>query len=146
MREQCRLAAARWAEHDNVGFFDFGAIIMLIAVLHALIVVIDRDGENLFGAVLIDDVFVEILLDDVWLVLGQDIVKLSCELLMLFLLGGSIVLIKEVIDFAHTVFADGKAGVWVINWHIVLIVDFDRALAEAALMRDWLLRHRKRPF
>ena len=146
MREQCRLAAAGGAEHDNVGFLDFGAIVVLIAVLHAFIMVVDRDGEDLLGAVLVDDVFVKILLDDMWLVLGQDIVELAGEFLMLFLLGGGVVLVEEVIDLAHTVLADGKAGIRVIDRHIVLIMDFDRALAEAALMRDWLLRHMKRPF
>lgn len=46
-----------------------------IAVFHALIVVVYRDGQDLLGVVLVDDVFVEVLLDEMRTILVDRIVE-----------------------------------------------------------------------
>ena len=139
MREERRFAAARGTEHDDVGFLDVRSVFVHVAVFHAFVVIVDGDGENLFGAVLIDDVFVEISLDDMRLVLFQDVVELVGEVLLFFFRVCIFVLFNEIVYVLDAVLADGKARVRVEDRHIVLVVDGDLALAEAACMFDGFL-------
>ena len=136
MREQRRLAAARRAEHNDVRLLDLRAVIVLIAVLHALVVVVDRDGEHLLRVILVDDIFIEILLDDMRLVLLEHLVELVGERLFLRLRRRRVVLVEETVDLPHAVLADGKARVRIENRHIILVMHINDALAEAALMLD----------
>ena len=71
MLKERRLAAARRPQHDDVGFFDLGTAIGFIAVLHAFIVVVDGDGQDLLGAILMDDVLIQVFLNEMRLVLLQ---------------------------------------------------------------------------
>ncbi len=134
MREQGRLAAARGAEHDDVRFLDFGAVVMLIAVLHALVVVVDRDSQDLFGMVLIDDVFIEVFFYLVRLVLGQYIVELVGKGGFRLALGGGFMLVEIAVDLADAVLADSEAGIRIVDRHVILAVYFYDALAEGALV------------
>ena len=147
VRQERRLAAARGAEHDDVRLLDIRAVLVHIAVLHALVVVVDGDGEDLLRAILMDDVLVEIRLDDMGLVLLQDLVELLGEIELLLLGARRLVLLDEIVYVLDAVLADGKARVRVEDRHIVLIVHRDLALAETAGMLDrFLSRHRDSPF
>ncbi len=136
MREQRRLAAARRAEHDDVRLLDLRAVVVLIAVLHALVVVIDRDGEHLLRVILVDDILIEILLDDMRLVLLEHLIELVGERLFLRLRRRGVVLVEKTVDLPHAVLADGKARVRIENRHIVLVMHINDTLAKAALMLD----------
>ena len=57
-----RLAGAGGAHEQDVGLLDLDAALVVIA-LDAFVVVVDGDGEDLFGALLADDVFVELRFD-----------------------------------------------------------------------------------
>ena len=131
MGEEGGLAAAGGAQHDDVGLLDF-RLFFLVAVLHALVVVVDSHGQHLFGLVLVDDVLVQIFLDLVGLVLVQDIRELLREIMVLCLSGGHVVLVQEMIDVAYAAFADGKAGTGVVNGHIVLVMHRHHPFAHAA--------------
>ena len=96
--------------------------------------VVDGDGQDLLGAVLIDDVFIEILLDDMRLVLREDLIELAGEVVLFLLLRLCLVHINIMIDFADAVLADGKARRRIVDRHIVFVVDRDHALAETAAM------------
>jgi len=97
-------------------------------------VIVDRHGENFFGAVLIDDVLIKVLFDDMRLILGQNIIELTGKNLFFVLLLGGSVFIEKMIDFADTVAANCKPRAGVIDGHIVLIADFNGAFAETALV------------
>ena len=104
--------------------------------------VVDSDREDFLRAVLVDDVFIEVFLDDVGLDLGKLFVEGHGEV---FLLHHSLLLViffNKMIDFPDAAFADRKAGTGIVNWHIVLVMDRDIPLAEAALdMLGFLFRH-----
>ena len=51
------------------------------------------------------------------------------------------VLVEETVDLTHTVLADRKACIRIVDRHIVLIAHVDDALAEAALMLYRIFRH-----
>ena len=147
VRQERRLAAARRAEHDDVRLLNVRAVLVHVAVLHALVMVVDGDGEDLLRAVLIDDVLVEVRLDDMRLVLLQDLVELAGKVELLLLDVRRLVLLDEIVYILDAVLADGKARVRVKDRHIVLIVHRDLALAEAAGMLDrFLSRHHDSPF
>ena len=148
VREQGRLAAAGGAEHDDVRFLDLRTILILIAVLHAFVVVVHGHGEHFFCAVLVDDVLVEVLLDDMWLVLLENLVELRREILMIRLRCLCIVLVKEMVDFADAILADGETRLRIVDRHIVLVMYLHDALAEAALHLGTMViaRHKNRPF
>ena len=73
MGQQRRLAAAGGPQHDDVGFLDIGVTLMLKAILHALIVIVDRHGEDFLRVILVDNVLIQIFLDFMGLVLGQQL-------------------------------------------------------------------------
>ena len=52
---------------------------MTVAVFHAFIMVVNSNGENFFGTVLIDNVLVEIFFDNVRFIFGENIVKVLDE-------------------------------------------------------------------
>ena len=135
MGEQRRLAAAGRAEHDDVRLLDFRAVVIRVAVLHALVVVVDGDGEDLLRAVLVDDVLIEVLLDDVRLVLLEDLVELGGEVRLLFLGRVLFVKLNVVGELLDAVLADAEARGRVVNRHVKRVVDLDFALAEAAALR-----------
>ena len=143
MGEEGGFAAARGPKHDDVRLLDLRALVffLFVAVFHALVVVVDGDGEDFLRAVLIDDVGVEILLDEVRARLFQHVAQLLAERRALLRGDGCVVLVEEAIDFTHTVLADGKARIWIVDRHIVLIVHIDDSLAEGALMLDRIFRH-----
>ena len=60
---QQRLAAAGRADQQDVALVDLDVAVGVLAVDQPLVVVVDGDGEDLLGAVLADDVLVELLLD-----------------------------------------------------------------------------------
>ena len=96
--------------------------------------VVDRHGEDLLGAILVDDVFVQIFLDDMGLVLGEDVVQLDGKIL-LFLGGiGGIVFFEDAVDLLDAALADGESRVGIKDGHIVLAMHRDDLLAEAALV------------
>ena len=147
VRQKCRLAAARRAEHDDVRLLDVRAVLVHVAVLHAFIMVVDGYGENLLRTVLIDDVLVEVRLDDMRLVLLQNLVELASKIELLLLDARRLVLLDEIVYVLDAVLADGKSRVRVKDRHIILIVHRDLALAEAAGMLDrFLSRHYDSPF
>ena len=147
MRQERRLATARRAEHDDVRLLNVRAVLVHVAVLHAFIVVVDGDGEDLLRAVLIDDVLVEVRLDDMRLVLLQDLIELTGKVELLLLDVRRLVLLDEIVYVLDAVLADGKSRVRVKDRHIILIVHRDLALAEAAGMLDrFLSRHHDSPF
>ena len=133
--EQRRLAAAGRAEHDDVRLLDLRAVVIRVAVLHALVVVVDGDGEDLLRAVLVDDVLIEVLLDDVRLVLLEDLVKLGGEVRLLFLGRVLFVELDVVGELLDAVLADAEARGRVVDRHVERVVDLDFALAEAAALR-----------
>lgn len=133
--EQRRLAAAGRAEHDDVRLLDFCAVVIRVAVLHALVVVVDGDGEDLLRAVLVDDVLIEVLLDDVRLVLLEDLVELGGEVRLLFLGRVLFVELDVVGELLDAVLADAEARGRVVDRHVERVVDLDFALAEAAALR-----------
>ena len=143
MREERRFAAAGRTEHDDVRLFDLGCFLLLfggfVAVFHTLVVIVDRDRENFLRVILIDDVGVEIILDEVRARLLQHIAELGAERAVLLGRHRLIVLVEETVDLAHTVPADGKARVRIVNRHIVLVAHVNDALAETALMFDRIL-------
>ena len=142
MGEQCRFAAARGPEHNDVRLLDLRLLAFLfVAVLHALIVIVDRDGEDFFRAVLLDDIGVQILFDEVRASLFQHVVELHAERCALLRGDGRVVLVEETVDLTHTVLADCKACIRIVDRHIVLIAHVDDALAEAALMLYRIFRH-----
>ena len=101
--------------------------------------IVDRDRENFLRVILIDDVGVEIILDEVRARLLQHIAELGAERAVLLGRHRLIVLVEETVDLAHTVPADGKARVRIVNRHIVLVAHVNDALAETALMFDRIL-------
>ncbi len=139
MREQRRLAAARRAEHDDVRLLDLRAVLVLVAVFHALIMVVNGDGQHFLRMVLVDNVLVEVLLDDMRLVLLQHLVEAVGELLLLHLRLRRVMLVEEMVDLPHAVLADGEPRVRIENRHIILVMHINDLLAEAALMLDSLL-------
>ncbi len=60
---QQRLAAAGRADQEDVRLVELDVAVALLAVDEPLVVVVDGDGEDLLGAVLADDVLVELFLD-----------------------------------------------------------------------------------
>ena len=60
---QQRLAAAGRADEQDVALIDLDVAVALVAEAEALVVVVDGDREDLLGAVLADDVLVELVLD-----------------------------------------------------------------------------------
>ena len=118
VREQCRLAAAGWAEHDDVRLLDLRAVVVRVAVLHALVVVVDGDGEDLLRAVLVDDVLIEVLLDDVRLVFLEDIVELGGEVRRLLLGRVLFVELDVVGELLDAVLADAEARGRVVDRHV----------------------------
>ena len=64
---QERFAGAGGADEEDIGLGDLDIVAAGAVHLHALVVVVDGDGELLFGLVLADDVFVEEGLDFCWL-------------------------------------------------------------------------------
>ena len=147
VRQERRLAAARGAEHDDVRLLDVRAVLVHVAVLHAFVMIVDGDGEDLLRAILIDDVLVEVRLDDMRLVLLQDLVELAGEVELLLLNARRLVLLDEIVYILDAVLADGKSRVRIKDRHIVLIVHRDLALAETAGMLDrFLSRHYDSPF
>ena len=143
MGEESGLAAARGAEHDDVRLLDLRALVLFlfVAVFHALVVVVDGDGEDFLRAILIDDVGVEILLDEVRARLFQHVTQLLAERRALLRGDGCVVLVEVAVDLAHAVLADRKARVRIVDRHIVLVAHVDNALAERALMLDRIFRH-----
>ena len=132
--EQRGLAAAGWAEHDDVRLLDLRAVVVRVAVLHALVVVVDGDGEDLLRAVLVDDVLIEVLLDDVRLVLLEDLVELGGEVRRLLFSSVLFVELDVVGELLDAVLADAEARGRVVDRHVERVVDFDFALAEAAAL------------
>ena len=118
MGEQCRLAAAGRAEHDDVRLLDLRAIFVRVAVLHALVVVVDGDGEDLLRAVLVDDVLIEVLLDDVRLVFLEDLVELGGEVRRLLLGRVLFVELDVVGELLDAVLADTEARGRVVDRHV----------------------------
>ena len=143
MGEESGLAAARGAEHDDVRLLDLRALVLFlfVAVFHALVVVVDGDGEDFLRAILIDDVGVEILLDEVRARLFQHVTQLLAERCALLRGDGCVVLVEIAVDLAHAVLTDRKARVRIVDRHIVLVAHVDNALAERALMLDRIFRH-----
>lgn len=139
MREQRRLAAARRTEHDDVRLLDLRAVLVLVAVFHALIMVVNSDGQHFLRMVLVDNVLVEVLLDDMRLVLLQHLIEAVGELLLLHLRLRRVVLVEEMVDLPHAVLADGEPRVRIENRHIILVMHINDPLAEAALMLDSLV-------
>lgn len=118
VREQCRLAAAGRAEHDDVRLLDLRAVVVRVAVLHALIVVVDGDGEDFLRTVLVDDVLIEVLLDDVRLVLLEDLVELGGEVRRLLFSRVFFVELDVVGELLDAVLADAKARGRVVDRHV----------------------------
>ena len=58
-----RLAAAGRADQQDVALIDFDVGMAFVAEAQSLVVVVDGNGEHLLGAVLADDVLVELILD-----------------------------------------------------------------------------------
>ena len=58
-----RLAAARGAEQEDVGLVELDVVVLRLAGLDALVVVVDRDRQDLLRVVLPDDVVVQELED-----------------------------------------------------------------------------------
>ena len=143
MGEESGLAAARGAEHDDVRLLDLRALVLFlfVAVFHALVVVVDGDGEDFLRAILIDDVGVEILLDEVRARLFQHVTQLLAERRALLRGDGCVVFVEVAVDLAHAVLADRKARVRIVDRHIVLVAHVDDTLAERALMLDRIFRH-----
>ena len=56
---QQRLAATGRADQQDVRLIDFDVVLGVFVQHQPLVVVVDRDGEHLFGVLLADDVFVE---------------------------------------------------------------------------------------
>ena len=141
VREQGRFAAAGRAEHDDVRFLDFRAIVTRVAVFHAFVVVVDGDGQDFLRAVLIDDVLIEVLLDDMRFVLLENLIELCGEVRRLFFLSVGLVHLDVMREFLDAVLADAEARGRVVNRHVEGVMDFDFALAEAAaLLHDWFFR------
>ena len=143
MGEESGLATARGAEHDDVRLLDLRALVLFlfVAVFHALVVVVDGDGEDFLRAILIDDVGVEILLDEVRARLFQHVTQLLAKRRALLRGDGCVVLVEVAVDLTHAVLADRKARVRIVDRHIVLVAHVDDALAERALMLDRIFRH-----
>ena len=118
VREQCRLAAAGRAEHDDVRLLNLRAVVVRVAVLHALVVVVDGDGEDLLRAVLVDDVLIEVLLDDVRLVLLEDLVELGGEVRRLLFSSVLFVELDVVGELLDAVLADAEARGRVVDRHV----------------------------
>ena len=116
--EQRRLAAAGRAEHDDVRLLNLRAIVVRVAVLHALVVVVDGDGEDFLRAVLVDDVLIEVLLDDVRLVLLEDLVELGGEVRRLLLSRVLFVELDVVGELLDAVLADAEARGRVVDRHV----------------------------
>ena len=59
LREQ-RLAAARWADHEDVRLLELDIVILVrLRRIDALVMVVNRDGQRLLRFILTDDVLVE---------------------------------------------------------------------------------------
>jgi hypothetical protein len=60
---QQRFAAAGWTDQQNVAFVHLDVGVALVAQAEALVVVMNGDAQELLGALLTDDVLVELVLD-----------------------------------------------------------------------------------
>ncbi len=141
MREKRRLAAAGWAEHDDVRFLNFCAIVIRVAVFHALVVIVNGDGEDFLCTVLIDDVLIKVLLDDMRLVFLENLVELGREVRRLFFRRVGFVHLDVMGELFDAVFADAEARGRVVNRHVKGVMNLNFAFAEAAaLFHDWLVR------
>ena len=95
--------------------------------------IVGGDGENFLGALLLDDELVEIFFNDVGLIFFEQIAKLGGKIffgLDGFLLGG--VLVEVMIYLSNTFFADGEAGIGVVDGQVELRLGLDSASTEAA--------------
>src|SRR4051812_46046559 len=57
-RQQC-LAATSRADQQDVRLIDFDVVLGVFVQHQPLVVIVDRNGEHLFGVLLSDDVFVQ---------------------------------------------------------------------------------------
>ena len=112
---------------------------MAVAVFHALIVIVDGNGENFLGVVLLDDVLVEIRFYHMRLVLGENAVEcfdeaaVGCFGLLFFVIG------DVAVYFFNAVAADGKACIRIEYRHVVLRMNGDGAVAETAYLLKFLI-------
>ena len=56
-----RLAAAGWAEHDDIALLQLHIVFLAVGGIDTLIVVVDRDGKRTLGRLLADHIFVELV-------------------------------------------------------------------------------------
>ena len=122
MGQEGGLAAAGRPHDDDVGLLDFVQLVILVvkAVLHALVVVVDSHGQDFLCPVLVDDVLVQVILYQMWLDVGHFLVDAGGCLYLLLVLLVSLMCLDGVIDILDAVGADGEIRARVVNRQIVL--------------------------
>ena len=122
MGQEGGLAAAGRPHDDNVGLLYFIQLVILVvkAVLHALVVVVDSHGQDFLCPVLIDDVLVQVVLYQMRLDICHFLVDVGSRLHLLLVLLVSFMSLYGMINILDAVGADGKIRARVINRQIVL--------------------------
>ena len=134
MLQHRRLAASRRANHDDVGFLQLRVAIMIIAVLHALVMIVHGHRDHFLRPVLLDDVSIEELLYHVGLVFHDGRVKRRREIFLMLRLRFLVMLLNEIIYVLYAVPANRESRLRIEDRHIVLIAYRDEPLAKAAHM------------
>ena len=125
LREE-RLAAAGGAEEQDVRLLQLDVGVAVRAGLHALVVVVDRDREDLLGLLLADDVVVQVLVDLTGL---RELVELHLGALRELLLDD---LVAEV----DALVADVDAGTGDELLDLLLALPAERALEQVTAVTE----------